>query len=434
MPNLSRENACPNCGQMLSIKLAEGGEAPGTYFMRCVHCKYFYRFTTSEAQAAFDNGWRPQKRSPLLSAPAVLNTTPTLASPVLQPAVPAKTSQRMPSTSLSTVTAALRLSPPVEFDFSPGPPSAPLCLPSLLPIGFDYTFSPGPPSPRLPSPVPNDWLRDIHQRLDSFEAEEAVQEEDWSQLSEDIQRELREIDTALDTAVSHSLNDLWTGRAGSISPQKPRRQGQAMKVHLRNFWLVIYNQNDKPPTRLCIQSPPRWPSWSLDDDPELLPSLAKTEDSPVIAMELYSQKLRWWSLISLSHSFQLSSDCVIILRRSGGSSCPDLKDMTNVLDSTELHIHNNMRGERKAVHNQLKNKSKSVVEKAVKWKILPDGCIDFTDCSDSDSDKDVAPPSKKRKRTPLSFTLHLRTRHNTGMAPCLSIHSQLWAMRRNSEI
>ncbi|THV06825.1 hypothetical protein K435DRAFT_789273 [Dendrothele bispora CBS 962.96] len=284
MPNLSRENACPDCGQMLSIKLAEGGEAPGTYFLRCVRCKYFYRFTTSEAQAAFDNGWRPQKCSPLLSAPAVLNTTPTLASPVLQPAVPAKTSQRcaggcakgkanalckmrlcknccidqggcllqghqssklsrralkhrsstgssvrlpapaqssttsshtsrsgfgsslssIPSTSLSTVTAALCLSPPVEFDFSPGLPSAPLRLPSLPPIGFDYTFSPGPPSPRLPSPVPNDWLRDIHQRLDSFEAEEAVQEEDWSQLSEDIQRELREIDTALDTAVSRS--------------------------------------------------------------------------------------------------------------------------------------------------------------------------------------------------------------------------------------
>ncbi|THU87680.1 hypothetical protein K435DRAFT_867067 [Dendrothele bispora CBS 962.96] len=524
-PNLSSENTCPTCQQLLPVKLAQGGEMPGTYFVQCLRCKYFHRFPTADAQRAYDSGWSPRRVSPLLartlpsnsalpstqSAP-MSNTTRTAAVRCAGGCTKGKVNnyckrgrcknccidaggcrhqghdasmrsrralkkRRLlePSTRDNIVdpflpsrsTSSAHTSSPLSFS-----------LPSSLSSIF---VSPPWPTTSLRLPTP-EYLQEIDRRLDDFDVNEDLQAEEWSKTSEDIQRDLAQLDALLaesDTPLSPNrhvssadaelplrrpyspssdipdvlprspslppaipstflpslassssrpldtsrktldrlktvhLPDIWSGTRDSVSPQKPRGPGQAVKLHQRAFTVICFPNNDEEPVRRTIQSPPSWPNYAFLQDASVLSSLAgacadNIDVKPITAVELYDTKRRWWSSIDLNYTFHLTADCVVILRRLGVRSCPGLDDIiTATAAPNVLHLRANIRSERSYITKQLNDKKERKRKGLSGIKFLEDGSIEISD-SESESD-DIPAASRKRKRScspsPLSAML-----------------------------
>ncbi|KAK7448507.1 hypothetical protein VKT23_013769 [Stygiomarasmius scandens] len=302
-------------------------------------------------------------------------------------------------------------------------------------------FSP-PPTCDLYLPDTMSPIRCIDCLLQEMEEEEEVQATEFSRVSDDIQRELNEVDAYFaeseecfsspfmdssllepsvtstsesstlsgpSAAVSSSsdshvrpakhyktvqMNDLWMGQTGNVNI--PQKRGQALKVVNHNFWLVFYTQDSEMPLVQYIQVSRGWPNWSLLTDGLLLPSLISdyNPDRPP-HIENFDIKCHWWSVISLEHVFHVSLDCTLVMRVVPVKDCKNLDNIIRTVDAaipSVLHMRTNMRGERSGVHNLLadcKGKGKAKT-------------IDVIDISDSDSDSDSQLP-KKRKR-PNSLT------------------------------
>ncbi|KAJ7131371.1 hypothetical protein C8R44DRAFT_731601 [Mycena epipterygia] len=143
-----------------------------------------------------------------------------------------------------------------------------------------------------------------------------------------------------DTAAQ--LSTLYVKKTVARRPIADTRQ-----VH--RFTLVFIDEGEKPPTVICVDDCPSWPSYVLDEPTITWLGLGPQADG----VDLYSPPLRMFIGITLQYVHTVSTDSVILLRRPGVGNVDDI--VTTFFPKTKLsHLRYNLPNERAAVLSNYK--------------------------------------------------------------------------------
>ncbi|KAJ7433952.1 hypothetical protein B0H11DRAFT_2208620 [Mycena galericulata] len=141
---------------------------------------------------------------------------------------------------------------------------------------------------------------------------------------------------------------------------------------IQRFTLVYFDSDAIPPTIIVVDDCPRWPTYVLTT--EML--------SDIYDLDRFSPDHGVWIGINANYVHEVSTDCVVILRRRGIRGLREDETIQTFFPSkgNPAHLRYNLTGERSALRAQYKQKGKQAGK---------EGTDRYFVVSDSDSNTDV---------------------------------------------
>ncbi|KAF7356124.1 hypothetical protein MVEN_00943000 [Mycena venus] len=189
--------------------------------------------------------------------------------------------------------------------------------------------------------------------------------------------------TAPRSRITTQMNDDWLRANGGpqilgSSPQPVSRPTLHVKRvvsrrefadprQVQRFTVVYFDEDQQPAKARVVDECPKWPTYTFD--PATLAKMGKD----IFELELYSSAHGVWIGIDINYVHLVSTDCVILLRRTGIHGLDEDKTISTFMNkSNPPHIRYNLHGERATVRADYKKKVEIVISD-----------------SDSDADSDV---------------------------------------------
>ncbi|KAJ7497861.1 hypothetical protein B0H11DRAFT_2189956 [Mycena galericulata] len=145
---------------------------------------------------------------------------------------------------------------------------------------------------------------------------------------------------------------------------------------IQRFTLVYFDSDAIPPTIIVVDDCPRWPTYVLTT--EMLKGLGRD----IYDLDRFSPDHGVWIGINANYVHEVSTDCVVILRRRGIRGLREDETIQTFFPSkgNPAHLRYNLTGERSALRAQYKQKGKQAGK---------EGTDRYFVVSDSDSNTDV---------------------------------------------
>ncbi|KAJ7473569.1 hypothetical protein FB451DRAFT_1398673 [Mycena latifolia] len=236
-PPNSNNNLCPLCRNLLIPQLSKGGQAPNTYYLRCVNPihprPFFFRFESSTGS--------PQLPSPPAAAPA-RPATPIASSPSVRMVGAGNT-----ATMLVHALPTRALPPPI-------PPTYPApALPPPIPPTYSATYPWFPPDAL--EDLRLDALRPLHALEQYRVQEESRAAEEGRQLDRSLGLRSPSLELPLEAEIRMFEERIEQERAdGEFALQLAREEAQAGDSNIDNIFLPSPPQPVAGPSSLRLLS------------------------------------------------------------------------------------------------------------------------------------------------------------------------------------
>ncbi|KAF9554299.1 hypothetical protein CPC08DRAFT_821790 [Agrocybe pediades] len=308
---------------------------------------------------------------------------------------------------LKVVQAPLAALPGPSSAVKPGPSQAASAQPSLgklleeaglfTALSTKETFPPTSPLQRVPDNAvfPSTWppwkptsaSQPVASGSQSSSSQVSSSQASGSQLSMDTPPK--------NAKITSQMNAIWmddyksSSSQAANSPITPARVTRDLAL-VRRFVLVYWDNSVDKAQVLCIEDSdcPHWPVWQLGQYrglSQLMKASESAMSNTVTSIEMYSTKYRYWMTVSLGFAHQVTTDCILMIRRAGVTGVDEDDQIRRFFSSAEIpsgRFRTNILAEKKSIRESLKNRNRG--RKAIE--------------SDSDSDIEFVSPSSQRKR------------------------------------
>lgn len=200
------------------------------------------------------------------------------------------------------------------------------------------------------------------------------------------------VQTPRQPKITTQMNSTWMNefRSTAASVDTGPTAGSRLKASnplVRRFNLVFWDNSLEAANIQIVEECPRWPHWSLDQF-----SLMHLLGEDLTSIQLFSPAYRVWMTIPLNFVHSLSTNCTVMLRRTGVIGIDEQRIIDLFVPVSPRLFRSNMTTERSYIRNSLKGN---------KHKARPH-------CDDGDSDAELQSDSldagRKRPRLdPLLF-------------------------------
>ncbi|KAJ7069022.1 hypothetical protein B0H15DRAFT_807275 [Mycena belliarum] len=155
--------------------------------------------------------------------------------------------------------------------------------------------------------------------------------------------------------ITKQLNNDWLSAVPTdtlhIAPTGGGRRPFKKTLAVRRFLLVYFDKANAAPQQRFVTECPDWPSWQLSTAVGTLASLGET----LTRIEHYTTTFRTWIQVPLDFVHELTTDCVVLLRRHGVRGVDEASTIERFFPQAEpSHIRYGLSQERAAVRKTYK--------------------------------------------------------------------------------
>lgn len=172
------------------------------------------------------------------------------------------------------------------------------------------------------------------------------------------------VQTPRQPKITTQMNATWMNEFRSTAASVdtgPNASGSRLKATnasnplVRRFNLVFWDNSLEAANIQIVEECPRWPHWSLDQF-----SLMHLLGEDLTSIQLFSPAYRVWMTIPLNFVHSLSTNCTVMLRRTGVIGIDEQRIIDLFVPVSPRLFRSNMTSERSYIRNSLKgNKQKA---------------------------------------------------------------------------